>query len=197
MRADLNYSNNSGRFLLSVSVAALALASSANAADYTAGTDQQLRDAIAAANASPDASSTIMLTGSFTVTAAYLPVPAKAITINTEGFTLTGRPGTATGALQFTSTGGNIVTINGNLAGGTGIPGTTTGGYGLWVQTDGGSSFVNNGSIAAAMALQPAAEAAQVPERGRAPSLTTARYRAVKGAASYREGSASNSSTRT
>jgi outer membrane autotransporter protein len=148
MRADLNYSNNSGRFLLSVSVAALALASSANAADYTAGTDQQLRDAIAAANASPDASSTIMLTGSFTVTAAYLPVPAKAITINTEGFTLTGRPGTATGALQFTSTGGNIVTINGNLAGGTGIPGTTTGGYGLWVQTDGGSSFVNNGSIA-------------------------------------------------
>jgi outer membrane autotransporter protein len=138
-----------GKHLCTASVAALMLGSSAAlAADFTAGTNQQLRDAIAAANASSDASSTITLTGSFALSAVLLPIPTRSITIDTQGFTLTGPAGGNNGALFFDHTGGNTVTIEGNLLGGTGVGGTATGGVGLFVRNTGVASVVvNNGTI--------------------------------------------------
>ena len=137
------------KLLHTVSIAALALsAPAAFAEDFTAGTNQQLRDAITAANASPDASSTIRLTGSFVTSAAILPIPARSITIDTQGFTLTGPAGGNNGALFIDHTAGNTVTIQGNLLGGTGVGGTATGGNGLFVRNTGVASVVvNNGTI--------------------------------------------------
>lgn len=137
--------------LLKASVAAVALGcSTASAADLSAGTEQQLRDAIAAANASTDASSTITLTGNFTVGTTPLPVPTKSITIDTGGFTLSGPPGVNnSGAPQFRNLGGGNITLLGNYAGGTGTAGAnSTGGYGLFVLGTGtGPQIVNNGTL--------------------------------------------------
>ncbi|WP_055729684.1 autotransporter outer membrane beta-barrel domain-containing protein [Bosea thiooxidans] len=137
--------------LLTASVAAVALGcSTASAADLSAGTEQQLRDAIAAANASTDASSTITLTGNFTVGTTPLPVPTKSITIDTGGFTLNGPPGVNnSGAPQFRNLGGGNITLLGNYAGGTGTAGAnSTGGYGLFVLGTGtGPQIVNNGTL--------------------------------------------------
>lgn len=133
------------------SVAAVALGySAAWAADFTAGTDQQLRDAIAAANASPDTSSTITLSGNFAVSTVPLPVPIKSITIETGGFTLSGPPGVNTsGAPQFRNLSGGNITLLGNYAGGTGTTGTnSTGGYGMYVLGTGtGPLIVSNGTL--------------------------------------------------
>ncbi len=110
----------------------------ASAADFTAGTDAELRARILDANASPDASSTITLTGSFASTTTALPASTKAITINTNGFTITGTYAAQTTALLF-----NGVGVNATLAGtggvvGGGVPGATTtqGQTGLSVNTD-------------------------------------------------------------
>ncbi len=135
-----------------VSVAALALvclqAPSVLAADYTANSDAQLRAAIAAANLSADPTFTITLTGNFAVSTTPLPDTAKTITINTNGFTLSGPPGpNNSGTVAFNPiTGGNI-TLLGNYLGGAGIVGTVTGGYGISFLGTGSTSVVNNGSV--------------------------------------------------
>lgn len=138
-----------GRLLLTVSVAALA-SSSVLAGDFTAGTDAELRAAINAANASPDASSTITLTGDFAISTVALPIPAKAITIDTAGFTLGGPPGVNnSGALQFRNLNGGSITLLGSYLGGTGTAGANaTGGYGLFaIGTGAGPQIVNNGTL--------------------------------------------------
>ncbi|AMJ61964.1 autotransporter outer membrane beta-barrel domain-containing protein [Bosea sp. PAMC 26642] len=137
------------RFLAGTSCAALAiacwLAAPVSAATYLVSNETDLRNAIAAANASPDASSTIVLTQSFTVTTApNLTTPTKTLTIDTQGFTLSGA-----GASSITVNGNfpsGSLTLSGTLVGG-------TGGVGLVVNsgitTVGASTgqVVNNGSI--------------------------------------------------
>uniref|UniRef100_UPI0012E0A919 autotransporter outer membrane beta-barrel domain-containing protein n=1 Tax=Bosea sp. UNC402CLCol TaxID=1510531 RepID=UPI0012E0A919 len=119
-----------GWLLAGVSGAALALIcwlpTTVSAADFTAGNDQQLRDAIVAANASPDASSTIRLTGSFAVSGTGITVLTHPITIDTQGFTLTGIDGTGATALNFQppGVGGNTVTFIGTLIGADSATGT-------------------------------------------------------------------------
>ncbi|TXL73683.1 autotransporter domain-containing protein [Vineibacter terrae] len=135
-----------GRLLSGVSCAALAVACwlppPAWAADFPAGTDQQLRDAIAAANASPDPASTITLTGSFATGTTVLPTPMKPITIDTQGFTISGTlPGV--GALIFAGAGGPV-TIVGTVTGASNA-GIGAGQAGLSVNFD--SSVINNGTI--------------------------------------------------
>ena len=131
-----------GQLLAGISGTALALACwlppPATAADFTAGTDQQLRDAITAANASPDASSTITLTGSFASTPVALPASTKAITIDTNGFTITGTYANSTSALGFSGAGVNAVLAGTGAVVGGSVPGATTtqGQTGLSLNTD-------------------------------------------------------------
>ncbi|CAD5267049.1 conserved exported hypothetical protein [Bosea sp. 62] len=137
-----------GQFLRTVSLAALALGlanSAAPAATYLVGNETELRDAIAAANASPDASSTIVFTQSFTVTTApNLATPTKSLTIDTQGFVLSGA-----GASSITVNGnfpsGSLI-ISGTFVGGTGSSGLVVN---SGITTVGASSgqVVNNGSI--------------------------------------------------
>jgi len=148
MRAD-SKGFRAGQLLLSASALALA-SSSVLAANYTAGTDAELRAAINAANASTDESSTITLTGNFAMSTVVLPIPTKAITIDTAGFTLGGPPGANnTGAPQFRNLNGGTIILLGNYVGGTGTAGAnTTGGYGLFAIGTGGTPVIaNNGSI--------------------------------------------------
>lgn len=88
--------------VLTLGVAALA-PHAAQAASFTAGTEQQFRDALAAAAASPDAQSTITLTAGFAV-AAPVTLPNRNILVDPAGFTVTG--------LTFIGSGGNFV-VNG------------------------------------------------------------------------------------
>ncbi|WP_342362128.1 autotransporter domain-containing protein [Terrarubrum flagellatum] len=139
------------RILVNSSYAALAIAClpspQALAATYFVSDATELNNAIAAANASPDASSTIIATQSFTI-AGSLPNPSKSLTIDTQGFVLSG------------ITAGSI-TFNGNFPSGSlTFAGTLTGGasagsagVGLVVNsgiaTVGGTTaqVINNGSI--------------------------------------------------
>lgn len=86
-----------------------------HAATYTVTTQQELIQAITDANASGDASSTINLANSFTITGGGLPSVAKALTIDAGAFTLTSSSdlnlGVDTGA-ELTVNG--AVRINGN-----------------------------------------------------------------------------------
>ncbi|TWT13958.1 autotransporter domain-containing protein [Reyranella sp. CPCC 100927] len=141
-----------GRLLAGISVTALAIGCwfPASAADFPAGTDQQLRDAIAAANASPDPTSTITLTGSFAVANSVLPTITKPITINMQGFTLLGIYNAATtsavGAISVANNGTLTLAGTGAIVGGTGGPaGTAVGQTGLHVNT--GSVVTNNVSV--------------------------------------------------
>ncbi|WID97511.1 autotransporter domain-containing protein [Bosea vestrisii] len=137
-----------GQFLRTVSFAALVLGlahSAASAATYLVSNETDLRNAIAAANASPDASSTIVLTQSFTVTTApNLATPTKSLTIDTQGFVLSGA-GASSNTFNGNFPSGSLI-ILGTLIGG-------TGGVGLVVNsgitTVGASTgqVVNNGSI--------------------------------------------------
>jgi hypothetical protein len=97
MRGVIQTTSRSKRFNagpLGLSCLALALASvfarPALAADFTAGSSADLVTDIGLANASSDASSTITLTQSFQLGAGLLPPPTTALTINMQGFTLTG-----------------------------------------------------------------------------------------------------------
>ncbi|HEY4254478.1 MAG TPA: autotransporter-associated beta strand repeat-containing protein, partial [Roseomonas sp.] len=94
------------------------LATPARAANLQAGSETELRAAIAMANGSADPSSTITLTGNVTITnPALLPALAKPLTINTGGFTLQG----ATGGNALAWTGGTItITGSGSVVGGAG-----------------------------------------------------------------------------
>ncbi|POR50394.1 autotransporter outer membrane beta-barrel domain-containing protein [Bosea psychrotolerans] len=151
MRAGLSYFNNTVVFIFIFGISAFALSGTTGlAADFTAGTDQELRNAIAAANASADTSSTITLTGNFTMGTTALPVPTKSITIDAQGFTLSGPPGVnSSGAPQFRNLNGSNITLLGNYVGGTGTAGAnSTGGYGLFALGTGTSPLiVNNGTL--------------------------------------------------
>ncbi|MBR0667767.1 autotransporter outer membrane beta-barrel domain-containing protein [Roseomonas hellenica] len=142
------------RLLAGASGAALAiacwLAPPVAAAEYTADSDATLRAAIGAANAGPDASSTITLTGSFAVLSQLTP-PSREITIITQGFTLSGLDNAAGAGVSIAF--GNTfpsgtLTVAGTLVGGAGTGGS--GGVGLFVnsgsQTATGT-IVNNGTI--------------------------------------------------
>lgn len=59
------------------------------AANFNVGTEQELRDAVAAAAASPDPESTITLTGNVALTAP-LSLPNKVVRVNPAGFSMTG-----------------------------------------------------------------------------------------------------------
>jgi fibronectin-binding autotransporter adhesin len=135
--------------LIAASLGGVSLAS---AADFTAGTEQQLRDAIAAANASPDAASTITLTNSFAVLSAPdLPTSNKSITIKTGAFELSGlgmpgSPGNISFSGAFPS--GTLI-IEGAFKGGD-QSGSIAAGTGLMVNgTGSGGAIVNNGTIKA------------------------------------------------
>src|ERR1700759_2682660 len=69
-----------------VALGAAAVVPQARAGNYTAGNATQLSNAITAANASTDPSSTITLTNSFTLPSNYgFTMPTKSITIDTQG----------------------------------------------------------------------------------------------------------------
>jgi len=137
--------------LAGVSFAALllgsCLASPALGAEYLVSNETELRNAITAANADGDATATIKLTQSFAVGTGVLPTPSKPMTVDTQGFTLTGNGNTGDAALSLLSTDGNTVTVTGIVNGGAGAAGTT-GGNGVYARTPTVlSSIVNNGTI--------------------------------------------------
>jgi outer membrane autotransporter protein len=136
------------------------------AQDFLVGNSADLVAAINSANASTDASSTITLTQNFQVAAGVLPAPTKALTIDTQGFTLTGNasiswsntaggfpPVTLVGTFHAATTAGitgaiqvtNASVINdGSILGFTNASvGTAEGG----VVLNGASTLVNNGAI--------------------------------------------------
>jgi len=119
------------------SLAALALqcclSFPASAGDYTAGDATDFFNKVTAANADGDASATITLTGDITGPITILPAITKPISINTNGFTMTG--------FQTTTTNGQTLTFSGTLVG-------NTAQRGFWFNnTLFSSSLVNNGSI--------------------------------------------------
>jgi fibronectin-binding autotransporter adhesin len=99
-----------------VSILALGAAAlspqAAQAASFTAGTEQQFRDALANAAASPDAQSTITLTAGFAV-AAPITLPNKNITVDPAGFAITGLTVNGT-AGAFVINGSGVVPLVGS-----------------------------------------------------------------------------------
>lgn len=146
-----------GRALLrGASVAALALGCSLSsqvlAATYFVSNETELVNAINAANASPDASSTIVLTRSFGILGTTtLPVPNKTLTIDANGFTLSGTTvGGTPGNIRFSGTfpSGSLI-LNGTLAG-SDTAGGVAPGIGLVIDSNLAAStaqVVNNGTI--------------------------------------------------
>lgn len=123
--------------LLSTALATTWLPSAATAATYYVSDPGQLNDAILAANASSDASSTIILTQSFTYPNSGVNVPTKPITIDTQGFTLSSAPN----AGLAINGAGAIRTLVGTFAG------TNGGTSGTAVQIRNGASVTNMGLI--------------------------------------------------
>ncbi|MBM0106344.1 autotransporter domain-containing protein [Steroidobacter sp. S1-65] len=117
------------------------------AADYTAANETELRDAIDAANAHADASSTITLTGDITL-ASNIAFSAltKPITINSNGFALNAQSGTIPGGTLTFS--GSPLTLmgSGQFRGGDSADGTSgiNGGAALALS---GGSLINQASI--------------------------------------------------
>nr|WP_298725288.1 autotransporter domain-containing protein [uncultured Steroidobacter sp.] len=96
-----------------LALSAAALSPHARAADYSAANETELREAIDEANAHPDASSTITLTGDITfATTTAFPALTKTITLNTNGFSLNGQSGINPGG-GFTLSGGTLTVIGG------------------------------------------------------------------------------------
>lgn len=138
--------------LASVSGAALALACwlpvPAMAADYLAGSDAELRGRITQANGDGDPTSTITLTASFPTAASSLPVPTKPITIDTQGFTLSGINSTGAtvgGTINIIGVAGpsDSFTLQGNFKGGDAQ--AASGGSGISARLS--SSVTNFGTI--------------------------------------------------
>lgn len=144
-----------------------AFARPAFAANFMVASNADLTAAINAANASSDASSTITLTQSFQLSGPTLPGPTKALTIDTQGFTLTGNPNitwsnTAPGfppvtlvgsfiGVNAVGTGGTISVSNASIINDGSIKGFSSGSTGTaqhGLLLSGTSTFVNNGSIA-------------------------------------------------
>jgi outer membrane autotransporter protein len=150
----LSSRNWKGRLCQGVSGAALALAClqtpAAQAKTYTAGTLTEFNTVLAAANADGDPSSTIVLTGGFSVGGIPAAFASKPIRIDTQGFTLTGLTfqgnswelfGNITGGnatLNLTINSGGHLTNYGTI---TGFP--TRGG----ATVSSGGTLVNNGTI--------------------------------------------------
>lgn len=107
--------SQSPRTGLCVTVSALAIAAAglpAQAASFTAGTEQQFRDALTAAAASLDAQSTITLTSGFAVTAP-IALPGKQILVDAAGFTVTGLTFNGSSG-SFVATGGGVLPLVGS-----------------------------------------------------------------------------------
>ncbi|TPN54388.1 autotransporter outer membrane beta-barrel domain-containing protein [Mesorhizobium sp. B1-1-9] len=130
-----------GRFLAGASLAVLVVAGvaprQAIAGNYVANSDGSLRAAITAANADPDPNATITLTGSFTVSSTSLPTSTKPLTIDTQGFTLFGAPGSGVAI----SGAGAVRTLMGTFKGSDG--GTSS--AGLQIRT--GAAVINMGLV--------------------------------------------------
>ncbi|QKC95896.1 autotransporter outer membrane beta-barrel domain-containing protein [Mesorhizobium sp. NZP2298] len=131
------------RLLAGASCAVLMLAcglpGAALAATYYVSTEGQLRTAVTAANADGDASATIILTTNITMVNSGSPdTAAKPITIDTQGFTLSG---SGIQALTLPTT-GSMYTLVGNFKGSDGAASSSAG-----VQASFGSSMTNNGTI--------------------------------------------------
>lgn len=137
--------------LCSASLAALALASfsaAALAATYTASNDAELRALIAVANGDGDPTSTIVLTASFATNTTSLPQATKPITIDTQGFTLSGidRTGAVNGnsiIINGLAGSSDSVTLRGNFRGGNAQAGAGSAGITIRV----GASVTNFGTI--------------------------------------------------
>ncbi|ESQ82793.1 hypothetical protein ABENE_20805, partial [Asticcacaulis benevestitus DSM 16100 = ATCC BAA-896] len=118
---------------------ACAFSSTVSAENYAVSNGNELRDAITAANANTtDPSATITLSASFALT--NLPTAVKPITIDTQGFTLSGTP-TMSGP-----SGAGSLTFIGTIAGASGAPASTTAGQ-VGLLVNGGASAINSGSI--------------------------------------------------
>lgn len=133
-----------GKFLRTVSLTALALGGSlsspALAATYYVSSVVELVNAVNAANAGADASATIIVTQSFVISG-QLPTPTKPITLDTQGFTITGG-GISFGVLH---TNGNLLTLSGNFRG---ANNAGAGGVGFNQTSSGTASVItNNGTI--------------------------------------------------
>ncbi|MGK6310733.1 beta strand repeat-containing protein, partial [Variovorax sp. DT-64] len=151
-------STNQGHALpLSAIALAVALVAAmpqqARAANYTASTETELRNAITTANADGDPSSTITLIGDITQMSVFnFPTATKALTINTNGHAISGLDRPATGVPNGTVGGlvggfnGVTFTNSGALTGGDAEPAVSTGagGFGLALVN---SSLTNNGTI--------------------------------------------------
>ncbi|WP_245488152.1 autotransporter family protein [Rhizobium ruizarguesonis] len=118
-----------------------------SAATYTANSEAQLNAAIAAANADPDPTATIQLTTSFSVSSAALNAPGKPITIDTQGFSLSGSVDPSGDGLTPLFQGGSgSFTLVGNVVGGEGsFPLQGEGGSGVRLEQS--ASVINNGTI--------------------------------------------------
>lgn len=139
------------KLLRTVSLAALALGSlsvAARAATYTASNDAELRARITQANGDGDPTSTIVLTASFATNTTNLPPATKPITIDTQGFTLSGtdRTGAFTGSpilINGVAGSSDSVTLQGNFKGGDAQAGA--GGIAISVRL--GATVTNFGTI--------------------------------------------------
>ncbi|MBY5751500.1 autotransporter outer membrane beta-barrel domain-containing protein [Rhizobium leguminosarum] len=118
-----------------------------SAATYTANSEAQLNAAITAANADPDPTATIQLTTSFSVSSAALNAPGKPITLDTQGFTLSGSVDPSGDGLAPLFQGGSgSFTLMGNVVGGEGsFPLQGEGGSGIKLEQS--ASVINNGTI--------------------------------------------------
>ncbi|MGX9144308.1 autotransporter-associated beta strand repeat-containing protein [Mesorhizobium sp. 128a] len=118
------------------------LPGAAAAATYLVSTDGELRAAITAANGDGDSSSTIVMTASFATASGQLPVPTKSITIDTQGFTLSGP---ANSGVPITGTGA-VRTLVGTFMG------TSGGSSGAGLSIRNGASVTNMGLVQGATA---------------------------------------------
>ncbi|TIR17842.1 MAG: autotransporter outer membrane beta-barrel domain-containing protein [Mesorhizobium sp.] len=135
-----------GMLLAGVSGAAISclFLGAASAATYMVSNETELRAAINSANTDGDPSSLIVMTQSFAVAGSTaLPDPGKPITIDTQGFTLSGTLNGAGGAISFSQTGSpDQVIFSGTLIGADGGSASSQGGI-----TANRTIFINSGSI--------------------------------------------------
>ncbi|EUB96924.1 hypothetical protein PMI07_001258 [Rhizobium sp. CF080] len=120
----------------------------ASAATYLVSNETELRNAITSANADGDATATIKMTGSFAISSTSLTATTKPITIDTQGFVLSGTDNAAGAGSSVSLSGlGGTRTIEGTLVGGDAgaAPVSAAGGSGLSFNLQ--ASAVNNGSI--------------------------------------------------
>lgn len=133
-----------------VLIASILIPKTAHAASYAAANETDLRNAITAANGSTDPDATITLSGNIAMSSGTaFPTSTKAITINTNGFTLSGfdSSGGTTNGGSVTFSGVTIVNA-GSIRGGNGsspVSGNASNGATGLVVTNG--SVFNNGSI--------------------------------------------------